>query len=116
MLKLAADENFNGEIYRRLKTQLPDLDIVRIQDTPLVGMVDEIMLEWVAQEGRLLLTHDEKSITPMFYERLNEGKVVPGIFMVRQQARADLVAEDVIMIVQITPYSEWADRITKLPL
>jgi len=33
MLKFAADENFNNDILRGLLRKIPELDIVRIQDT-----------------------------------------------------------------------------------
>lgn len=35
MLKLASDENFNGDILRGLFRQRADLDVVRVQD---IGM------------------------------------------------------------------------------
>ena len=58
MLRLAADENFNNNIVRGLLRQRPGLDIVRIQDVGLSGADDPTVLEWAAQEGRVLLTHD----------------------------------------------------------
>jgi predicted nuclease of predicted toxin-antitoxin system len=36
----------------------PDIDIIRVQDVGLSGEDDPIVLEWAAQEGRILLTHD----------------------------------------------------------
>ena len=59
MLRLAADENFNHDIVRGLLRREPGLDIVRIQDVGLSGADDPTVLEWAAQEGRVLLTHDE---------------------------------------------------------
>ena len=40
MLRLLADENFNGDIVRALLLQQPDLDIVRVQDVGLAGVSD----------------------------------------------------------------------------
>jgi predicted nuclease of predicted toxin-antitoxin system len=58
MLRFAADENFNNNIVRGLLRRKPDLDIVRIQDVGLSGADDPKVFEWVAQEGRVLLTPD----------------------------------------------------------
>ncbi len=58
MLRLAADENFNNDIVRGLLRRKPDLGIVRVQDVDLSGVDDPTLLEWAAQEGRILLTHD----------------------------------------------------------
>lgn len=40
MLRLLADENFNGDIVRALLLRQPDLDIVRVQDVGLAGIGD----------------------------------------------------------------------------
>lgn len=49
MLRLLADENFNNDIVRGL---------VRVQDVGLSGAGDSTVLEWAAQEGRILLTKE----------------------------------------------------------
>ena len=50
MLRLLADENFNGDIVRALLLRQPDLDIVRVQDVGLAGVGDPDILAWVARE------------------------------------------------------------------
>jgi hypothetical protein len=39
MLRLLADENFNGDIVRALLLRQTDLDIVRLQDVVLLEMM-----------------------------------------------------------------------------
>lgn len=70
MLRLAADENFNNDIVRGLMRRQPELDIVRLQDVGLCGADDPTVLEWAAQEGRVLLTHDVSTMTKHAYERV----------------------------------------------
>jgi len=82
MLLLVADENFNNDIVRGLLRRKPDLDIVRIQDVGLSGADDATVLEWAAQENRVLLTHDVTSITKYAYERLRASKRMPGVISV----------------------------------
>jgi predicted nuclease of predicted toxin-antitoxin system len=62
MLRLLSDENFNGEVVRGLLRQLPDLDVVRTQDVGLLGKDDPAILAWAAAEGRILLTHDRRTV------------------------------------------------------
>jgi predicted nuclease of predicted toxin-antitoxin system len=62
MLKLATDENFNGNILRGLLRQNPHIDVIRVQDTDLYQADDPAVLEWVAKEGRVLLTHDVRTM------------------------------------------------------
>ena len=40
MLRVAADENFDGRVLRALLTRLPGLDAVRVQDSPVAGTTD----------------------------------------------------------------------------
>ena len=58
MIRFLADENFNGKILRSLRRDYPEVDVVRVQDTAIYGATDPQVLEWAAQEGRILLTHD----------------------------------------------------------
>lgn len=48
MLRFAADENFHGTILSGLLRALPNLDIVRVQDTDQYGVGDPELLEWAA--------------------------------------------------------------------
>jgi len=85
MLKLAADENFNNDIIRGLLRRKPDLDIVRIQDVGLSGADDPTVLGWAAQEERILLTHDVKTITRYAYKRVDADQAMPGVFEVSRR-------------------------------
>jgi hypothetical protein len=54
MLRFAADENLNYNIVRGLLRRKSDLNIIRIQDVGLSGKNDATVLEWAAQENRIL--------------------------------------------------------------
>ena len=82
MLKLAADENFNNDVVRGLLRRRPDLDIVCIHDTEITGSDDASVLEWTAQNHRILLTHDVSTMTAHAYQRARDGKSMPGVFEV----------------------------------
>ena len=70
MLRLAADENFNNNIVRGILRRKANVDIVRAQEADLSGADDPTVLEWAAQQGRVLLTHDVSTITKYAYERI----------------------------------------------
>ena len=116
MLQLVADENFNNNIVRGLLRRRADLDIVRIQDVGLSGVDDPTILEWAAQQDRVLLTHDVSTITKYAYERLEAGQAMPGIFEVRRTAPIGQVIEDILLLVECSLESEWEGQIIYLPL
>ena len=61
-MKFLADENFDNRIVRGMIRRQPDLDILRVQDLEIAGADDPTVLGWAAQAGRILLTHDERTV------------------------------------------------------
>lgn len=61
-MRFAADENFDGRIFDGLRARMPELDIVRVQDTEMYQSPDDKLLTWLANEGRILLTHDVRTM------------------------------------------------------
>jgi len=116
MLRLAADENFNGDIVRGLLRRKPDLDIVRIQDAGISGADDPTVLEWAAQHGRVLLTHDVSTITRFAYERVHKGKPMPGIFELRRGVPIGRAIEDILLLAECSLEGEWEGQVRYLPL
>jgi len=86
MLRLLADEDFNGRIVRGLFLQRRDLDLVRVQDVGLQGADDEAILEWAEHHRRILLTHDARTIPRHARNRLADGLHFPGAAIVDDQA------------------------------
>jgi hypothetical protein len=116
MLQLAADENFNNNIVRGVLRQKSDADIIRVQDVGLSGADDPRILEWAAQESRVLLTHDVSTITKFAYERIEAGQVMPGVFEVSRTAPIGPVIEDIVLLVECSLEGEWEGQIIYLPL
>jgi hypothetical protein len=116
MLRLAADENFNSDIVRGLLRREPGLDIVRIQDVGLSGADDPTVLEWAAQEGRVLLTHDVTTITRYAYERVKAGQSMPGVFEVSRAVPVGRAIEDILLLAECSLDGEWEGQVRYLPL
>ncbi len=116
MLRLAADENFNNRIVRGLLHRKPDLDIVRIQDIGLSGADDQAVLEWAAQEERVLLTHDVRTITQYAYERVDAGQLMPGVFEVSPDMSIGGAIEDILLLAEYSLDDEWQGQVRYLPL
>ena len=115
MLRLAADENFNNNIIRGLLRRKTELDIVRVQEFGLSGAGDTTVLEWVASQNRVLLTHDVTTITKYAYERIKTRQPIPGIFAVRVGS-IGLIIEDILLLVECSLDGEWEGQIIYLPL
>ena len=116
MLRLATDENFNNDILRGLLRQVPELDVVRIQDVGLSGADDPQVLAWAADEGRVLLTHDVRTITRYAYERVEAGLAMPGVFEVSRALPLGQVVADLVLVATCSREGEWEGQVQYLPL
>jgi len=116
MLGFAADENLNHNIVRGLLRRKSDLDIIRIQDVGLSGKGDAMVLEWAAQENRILLTHDVTTITKYAYERINDGLPMPGVFEIEMNSPLGDIIDDIILLADYSYKNEWKGQIVYLPL
>jgi len=116
VLRFAADENFNNDILRGVLRRLPDLDIVRIQDTEIAEADDPRVLEWAAQTNRVLLTHDISTITRYVYERIESGLPMPGVLEIGNSVSIRSAIEDILLLAECSLEGEWEGTILYLPL
>jgi hypothetical protein len=116
VIRILADENFHGAIMRGLLRRIPELDVVRVQDIGLEGREDLEILAIAAEQDRVLLTHDVKTITRFAYERLAAGLPLPGILEVPQDMNIGQAVEEILLMAEYMPPEEWQDRIYYLPL
>lgn len=116
MLLLVADENFNNDILRGLLRRNTSLDIVRIQDVGLTHAPDPVVLEWAAQENRVLLTHDRNTIVKFAYQRVTEGKPMPGVIEVDRSVPMSVAIEDILLLAVSSDSGDWESQIIYLPL
>ena len=113
---MLADENFNNDILRGVRRRTDVVDIVRVQDVGLSGADDPTVLEWAAQNQRVLLTHDVSTVTRHAYDRVREGKLMPGVFEVSRNVSLAVAIEELLLIATCSEEREWEDQIRYLPL
>lgn len=116
MLLLVSDENFNNDIVRGLLRRKPGLDIIRVQDAGLRGADDPAVLEWAAQEGRVVLTHDAATMAHFAFERVRANQPMPGVIEVADDLPIGAVIEDVLFLSEYSEQREWEGQVIYLPL
>jgi hypothetical protein len=116
MLRLLADENFNGNSIRGLARRKPEIDIVRVQDVGLSGADDHAVLAWAAREGRVLFTHDQATVPQYAYERIASGLPMPGVFVGDTNLPVQQAINDMLLLVEYSEEHEWEGQVRSLPL
>lgn len=74
MLKLLLDQDFDHRIIRGLLKRVPDLDFVTARSLGLSRAHDRTLLIKAAEEGRILLSHDESTMLDHYFALVNQGK------------------------------------------
>ena len=74
------------------------------------------MLDWAAQKGRILLTHDVTTMTQYAYERIQAGLPMPGLFEVSRSVPVGRAIEDILLLAECSLDGEWEGQIRYLPL
>ena len=116
MVRFLADENFNNQIVRGVLRQNCNVDIVRVQDMGLSGADDPTVLEWAAQQGRVVLTHDVATMITFAYKRIEAGLSMPGLFEVSRRVSIGLAIEEIMLIAECSVEGEWEGQVRFLPL
>lgn len=116
MLRLLADENFNGEIVRGLALRHAELDIVRVQDVGLMGASDSDILAWAADDNRIVFTHDRASMPDYAYERVAAGEEMLGLFILNSRHPVGQAIQEILLMNACSEQAEWKGRAVHLPL
>jgi predicted nuclease of predicted toxin-antitoxin system len=116
MPRLLADENLDGRLWRGLVVRMPELDLLRVQDAGLHGAADPVILAFAAKEGRVLLTHDVRTMTVFAGERLAAGQPMGGMVLVPQVDSVGRVIEALQELLESRSEAEWSGQILYLKL
>jgi hypothetical protein len=116
MLRLVSDGNIKGDIVRGLVRRHPALELVRLQDVGLMQTPDPDILEWAASQGRVLLSHDVSTVPPAAYERIGEGKPMPGVLIVPERMPSGQTIDEILFLSLDVEPDEWKDQVLFLPL
>jgi hypothetical protein len=73
-------------------------------------------LEWAAQEGRIILTHDVKTLVNDAYTRIEAGLPMPGVILVPSTLPVGHALRDLEIAIGAGNPEDFADQVTFIPL
>lgn len=116
MIRLLIDENFNHRILRGLKLRQPKIDYLVVQQTEMQGSSDPRLLAWAAEQDRLLLTHDLKTIPKYAYQRVESGLPMCGVIVLPKDLPIGQAIEELLVVINCLEPGELTNRVINLPL
>jgi hypothetical protein len=115
-LRFLTDEDFDNQVLRGIRRQLPDLEIVRVQDVGLSGVEDPIILEWAYRYGYVLLTHDFSTMPGHVNDRFRANQSIAGVIEVPQTVAIGWAIEEIVLIAVCMLPDECVNQVLYLPL
>jgi len=110
-MKFVTDENFRAAVRDGVQLRIPNLDLVRAEDVGLRSTDDRLILEWAAAEGRIVLTHDERTLVGFAWDRVERGEPMPGVIFVAWRVPVGSAIGRIVEVIRNTPESGFRDTV-----
>jgi hypothetical protein len=114
-LRFQADADLKYAIVKAVRQRESSIDFASATESNVEGVSDSELLERAAQEGRILVSHDRRTMPTYFRARLEAGKSSPGLFLVSQRAALGPVVSAIVLAWASSEPSEWRDQVHHLP-
>jgi Domain of unknown function (DUF5615) len=114
-IRFQADADLNQSILLAVVRREPAIEFQTATAAGFVGLADEMVLAQAAQEGRVLVTHDHRTM-PRHFGRFIGQQSSAGLIVVRQSLPIAVAVEDLLLIHAATEAEEWINRLVYLPL
>ena len=114
--RFQADNDLRGAIRTGVVRREPSVDFRSAHAAELEGVADPEVLRRCAEDGRILVSHDENSMPGHFRDFLAAGQVSPGVLMAPQDAATGAVIESTLLGWIASESDEWCNRLVWLPL
>ncbi len=114
-VRLLADANFGQRIVTGLLLREPQIDFGLPQNLIPTGAKDPEVLELGAALGRVVVTHDVRTMPAHFHMFVN-GQACAGVILVPTRMAIGDAIEDLLLIWHVSKTEEWINQMRRLPL
>lgn len=114
-IRFQADADFNQNVVRALRRRQPAIEFQTAEAAGLRGLTDPDVLAMAAREGRILVSHDRRTM-PKHFANFLTGQHSPGVFILSQYLPISQAVEELLMFWEASEAEEWIDCIQALPL
>jgi len=110
-----ADADLNHIIVKATLRREPSIDFQTAHAAALVGVPDADVLALAARAGRVLVTHDRKTMPEHFAEFIRHS-ISSGVIVIPQKLSVRAAVDDLLLIWAASEAEEWRNSILVLPL
>jgi hypothetical protein len=116
-IRFQADNDLSGIIVSATFRREPGIDFQTAQAARLDFLDDQAVLHRAASEGRILVTHDKRTMPGHLAAYVAAGNRSPGVLLViPQDAPLRAVVESLVLIWADNRPEDWENAVTIIPL
>jgi predicted nuclease of predicted toxin-antitoxin system len=116
MVRFLADADLRHAIVTGCLRREPAIEFLSANAARLEGLGDFEVLAVAAEQDRILVTHDFRTMPRHFAVFLEARGTCPGVFLVKQRAPLANIIEALILVWAASDPGEWRDRCVEMPL
>ncbi len=114
-LEFLCDADFTKGIVDGLLRLDPRIDILSSDEAGLRGVPDPRVLSIASELGRVLLTHDRRTM-PHHFARFIQNQDSTGVIIVAQNVAIRTAVEEIYLIWAVDDSFAWTNRISDIPV
>jgi Domain of unknown function (DUF5615) len=114
-LRFQADNDLKFAIVKAVRQREPAIDFASSQESGLDGLSDPELLDRAAGDGRVLVSHDHRTMLDHFRRHLTLGKSSPGLLVVSQRASIGDVVDALVVLWAVADPAQLRDQAYHLP-
>jgi hypothetical protein len=117
-LRFLLDEHLAHVIQSQLMQIEPEIEILVMGQpfAPAIGTSDQEILLWLEHTGYVLVTNNRRTMPDHIQVHYDTGRRLPGIFLLKRQARIGQVIEQLYLLWVASEAEEYTDKVLYLPL
>jgi hypothetical protein len=113
-IRFQADADLNEDIVKGVLRREPRIDFRTATSAGFRGLSDLEVLTLAAQEGRVLVSHDRKTM-PRTFAQFIGAKTSPGLFLVSQKTDLLVAIESILLAWVASDPEEWVNHVVAIP-
>jgi hypothetical protein len=114
-IRFQADADLNEDIVLGLTRLEPEIDFQTATEANLGGMSDPEVLSRAAEDKRILVTHDRRTMPSHFAVFVLQNKS-PGVFVIGQNVSVRTGIYELSLIWNCSESEEWINVLADIPL
>ena len=115
-VRFQADEDLEPSMINGLRRRQPLIEFATIHAAGLLGAPDPAVLAFAAQQGRVIVSHDLRTMPGHFADFLASGQQSAGLILVSRRLPIAQVIDNLYLIWNNTTSDFWVDRLVYLPM